>query len=265
MTTRFPVRLVAALATLTAAFPAQAGQCAAASTTRTAALVELYTSEGCSSCPPADRWLSSLLRRGDRAPQDVVPIALHVDYWDYIGWKDPYAKREFSARQRRLAALQRTTFVYTPQVMLQGRDFRGWGSAAFDQAVTKINAQPAKAAITLTLERLRDDALEVDAAARVLVDPGRRDTVDLYLAAYESRLVSRVDAGENRGRTLTHDFVVRDWVGPLAFGANGRLRVLRSFPLASGAKVGTSGVVAFVQDRNSAAVLQALMLRACPG
>src|SRR5262245_46497383 len=80
-----------------------AGECKATSGRNTTALVELYTSEGCDSCPPADRWLSSLAQ----APQKVVPIALHVDYWDYIGWKDPYAQQRFSARQRKLSQLTR--------------------------------------------------------------------------------------------------------------------------------------------------------------
>src|SRR6476659_11420511 len=106
---------------------AQAQKCTARSGDKTAVLVELYTSEGCNSCPPADRWLSGVART---YPRDrVVPLALHVDYWDYIGWKDPYARREFSQRQRRLSQLQRASFVYTPQVLVQGRDFPGWGSA----------------------------------------------------------------------------------------------------------------------------------------
>ena len=112
-------------------------QCVSESGPSTAALVELYTSEGCSSCPPAERWLGGL----PALPRHrVVPLALHVDYWDYIGWKDPYAKREFSLRQRKLSQLQRMALVYTPQVMLQGRDFRGWGTKAFDEAVERINS-----------------------------------------------------------------------------------------------------------------------------
>jgi hypothetical protein len=109
-----------------------AASCNARSGPKTVALVELYTSEGCNSCPPADRWLSGLGAQG-YGPDRVVPLALHVDYWDYIGWKDPYAKREFSQRQRKLTLLQRQALVYTPQVMLQGKDFRGWGARAFDQ------------------------------------------------------------------------------------------------------------------------------------
>src|SRR5438477_4979909 len=100
-------------------FAARAAEpaCSATSGPRTAALVELYTSEGCDSCPPADRWLSSLGDKG-YAPGRVVPLSLNVDYWDYIGWKDPYAQQRFSGRQRKLTQLQRLAFVYTPQVML---------------------------------------------------------------------------------------------------------------------------------------------------
>ena len=226
-------------------------------------MIELYTSEGCSSCPPADRWLSTL-RHAGQARDDIVPLALHVDYWDYIGWKDPYARPQFGTRQRRIAALQHTGFVYTPQVVLQGRDFRDWGSGAFERAVAKINAQPAKAAISLSLERLRNGLLRVEAAARVL-ESRRRDSAALYLAAYQSRLVSRVGAGENRGRTLEHDFVVRDWVGPIDFGPDGQLRQARGLSLPREAVVGNSGVAAFVQDRRTAEVLQALLLPVCPG
>src|SRR5471032_2832661 len=107
-------------ATLLVATQAHAVQCTAKSPEKTIALVELYTSEGCDSCPPADRWLSSLGPRGF-APDKVVPIALHVDYWDYIGWKDPYARQLHSARQRRMAQLARAAMVYTPQVLLQGQ------------------------------------------------------------------------------------------------------------------------------------------------
>jgi len=253
----------AALAALAATVPAQAARCSAKSSPRTAALVELYTSEGCSSCPPADRWLSTLRHRA-RARGDIVPLALHVGYWDYIGWKDPYAKPEFAARQTRIAALQHESFVYTPQVILQGRDFRGWGSGAFERSVTKINAQPAKAAISLSIEQLRQGVLKVEASARLL-GRGPRDAVGLYLAAYQSRLVSRVDAGENQGRTLEHDFVVRNWVGPLEFGPEGQLREARRLSLPPGATAGNSGVAAFVQDRATAEVLQALLLPACPG
>src|SRR3989338_9674550 len=130
MNSRVFALCIFAVASMTALAPAAFAACDARSGARTAALVELYTSEGCSSCPPADRWLSGLASKG-YAPDRVVPLSLHVDYWDYIGWKDPYAKREFSLRQRKLSQLQRMALVYTPQVLLQGRDFRDWGGKAF--------------------------------------------------------------------------------------------------------------------------------------
>jgi hypothetical protein len=242
---------------------AGAAECKAASGPGTAALVELYTSEGCSSCPPADRWLSSLAG-GSQVPGRVVPLALHVDYWDYIGWKDPYAKREFSLRQRKLSQLQKMALVYTPQVLLQGRDFRGWGTPAFDAAVAKITALPARASISLAVRHASGRGLEVEAAAE-LSDASQKADAALYLAAYENRLSSRVTAGENRGRTLAHDYVVLEWQGPFAFGPEARILERRELALLPRAAPGSSGVVGFVQDRRTAEVLQALMLPACPG
>ncbi|MGH8736494.1 MAG: DUF1223 domain-containing protein [Burkholderiales bacterium] len=263
MTIHPALRFVAALAALGTALSAPAAPCTARSTSHTAALVELYTSEGCSSCPPADRWLSSLESAG-RGVGDVVPLALHVDYWDYIGWQDPYAKPAFTARQRRIAALQHAPFVYTPQVLLQGRDFQGWGSTAFELAVGRINAQPARADLSLAIERQTESVLQIEVSARV-PDPKRRATAALYLAVYQNKLSSHVAAGENTGRTLTHDFVVRGWLGPIDFAPDGRVRDRRGLTLPSGAAASDAGVVAFVQDRATAEVLQALKLPACPG
>ena len=243
-------------------FAADAAQCTARSGERAAALVELYTSEGCSSCPPADRWLSGLGAQGG-VPGRIVPLSLHVDYWDYIGWKDPYAKREFSLRQRKLTQLQRLALVYTPQVMLQGRDFRGWGTPAFDTAVARINAQPAKAHIELAIHAAKAGGLRVEAQAELL-ERSQQEHAALYLASYHNRLLSRVDAGENRGRILEHDYVVLEWQGPFRFGSDGRLAEHRELPLLPKASVADSGAVAFVQNRRSGEVLQALMLPACP-
>ena len=245
-----------------AALPLDAAECKARSGGHTTALVELYTSEGCDSCPPADRWLSSLASRGYGADR-VVPIALHVDYWDYIGWKDPYAKALFSSRQRKLAQVMRGKVVYTPQVLLQGEDFRRWHAPAFDAAVVRINARPSRARIELFLEGAGGGHFPVEVRAEVL-EPAQRPDAGLYFAAYENKLVSAVAAGENRGKTLMHDYVAFEWVGPLGFGPDGRLSARRSLPLLPKAVAANSGVIAFVQNRSNAEVLQALMLPACP-
>jgi hypothetical protein len=259
--TRTLLRAALAMA-IVPAVPSHAAECRARSGAHTTALVELYTSEGCDSCPPADRWLSSLASRGHR-PDRLVPIALHVDYWDYIGWKDPYAKALFSSRQRRLAQVMRAKVVYTPQVLLQGEDFRRWHAPAFDEAVAKINARPSRARIELSLESAAGGHFPVEVRAEVL-EPTQRTDAGLYLAAYENKLVSAVGAGENRGKTLIHDYVAFEWVGPLGFGPDGRLSAHRSLPLLPKAVAANSGVIAFVQNRSNAQVLQALMLAACP-
>jgi hypothetical protein len=245
------------LAVFAALFVAQAyaEKCTARSGERTAALVELYTSEGCSSCPPADRWHSTLGRT--YRSEQVVPLALHVDYWDYIGWKDPYAKREFSQRQRRLSQQQRLALVYTPQVLLQGTDFRSWGSAEFGRAVARINSQPARARLELEVLATLPEALQLRVQATI-PEPAQRTEAALYVAAYENRLESRVSAGENRGRVLSHDHVALEWQGPYELGE----RQLK-LSLLPKAKTADSGVVAFVQNRRTAEVLQALMLAAC--
>ncbi|HZQ73793.1 MAG TPA: DUF1223 domain-containing protein [Burkholderiales bacterium] len=252
------MRTLSTLLCLTLASPALAAPCASSSGPATAALVELYTSEGCSSCPPADRWLSTL---GSHAGL-VVPLSLHVDYWDYIGWKDRFAKGEFSSRQRKLTTLQRRALVYTPQVLLQGREFRRWGSAEFDAAVAAINAQPARASLHLEIEALRPERMDV-ALRAALADPAEADAV-LYVAAYENKLSSEVAAGENRGRKLAHDYVALEWQGPFAVGAGG-FAERRALPLLPRAVPANSGAAAFVQNRRTGEVLQALMRPACRG
>jgi hypothetical protein len=255
------MRLALAVVIAAAMSPLHAQECKARSGPRTTALVELYTSEGCNSCPPADRWLQSLGAQG-YAPERVVPLSLHVNYWDYIGWKDPYAQQRFSDRQRKLAQVWGAHLVYTPQVVLQGHDFRGWGGGEFAERVGRINARPAQASIALQIRAGRPDTLETTVEAALADPAGQADAV-LYVASYENKLVSRVLAGENEGRTLQHDYVVLEWVGPLPF-AGGRLAERRSLPLLPRAVRAHSGVAAFVQNRRTAEVLQALMLPACP-
>jgi hypothetical protein len=249
-------RLAASLAAVLAASVVHAapGECTARSGTATAALVELYTSEGCDSCPPADRWLSGLAAAGFGTGR-VVPLALHVDYWDYIGWKDPFAQPLFAARQREIAAVGRTRVVYTPQVVLAGKDYRGWPARSrFAEAVAAINATPARAGIELAI-----GAGEIRAQANVPRPEDRADAA-LFVAAYENGLSNRVTAGENRGATLQHDYVARQWWGPLALDATGTASIARPV---SGQRIASGGVAAFVQSRRTGEVLQALALPAC--
>jgi hypothetical protein len=254
-------RLAAAIAAVlcSSLVNATPGTCAAKSGATTVALVELYTSEGCDSCPPADRWLSALPQAGF-GPERVVPLSLHVDYWDYIGWKDPFAKPLFSARQREIAAVNRSRIVYTPQVVLAGRDYRGWpGRARFAEAVAAVNAAPPRAELGLELRDAAAGAMALRATASV---PRREDREDaaLFVAMYENGLANRVSSGENRGATLAHDYVVRDWSGPLELDGAGTASLSRTVGVQL---VANGGVAAFVQRRRTGEVLQALALPGC--
>jgi hypothetical protein len=233
-------------AALTAATP-----CVATSPAHTVALVELYTSQGCSSCPPADRWLSAL---PGRVPADrAIPIALHVGYWDYIGWKDPFARREFNDRQRRLADLNRNRTVYTPGVFIDGREAPDWRDPrAVDAAVAAANARPAAARIELAVAAAESSGLAVRTSA-ALAPSTTAESPQLYVALLQDGLRTDVKAGENRGERLANDRVTRDWRGPLALDAH---TVTLAMPAASASGL---TVVAFVQDK-AGKILQAVQL-----
>src|SRR5581483_111637 len=216
----------------------------------TAALVELYTSEGCSSCPPADRWLSESLPRAG-----VVPLALHVDYWDSIGWPDAFAQPRFGERQSRAAARAHAS-VYTPALVIAGRVVPERSDAP--DAIRRARQAPPRAAITVEAEaRASGVALRAQAVVPAAAD---RAHAALYVALYQSGVEVDVRAGENRGRRLRHDFVVREWLGPFPVDAAGLAAFERALDLPRGADPASLGVAAFVEDRATGDVLQALSL-----
>jgi hypothetical protein len=186
----------AAMAALGASSLATAAStCSAQSGAQVPAVIELYTSEGCNSCPPADRWLSGL-----EAHDGVVALAFHVDYWDSLGWKDRFAQPQFTQRQN---ATQRTSgarFAYTPQVIVDGRDAPDWSSlpAAALQARSS-------AVVALTLEH---DANGL--ALNVAPGAGAPAKLSGYVAVVDDGMRTHVRAGENRGATLSQDGVVRE-------------------------------------------------------
>lgn len=223
---------------------AHAATCTATSGPSRNSLLELYTSEGCSSCPPADRWLSQLPPNGN-----VVPLAFHVDYWDKLGWRDAFAQATFSQRQR--ARNSGLGWVYTPQVMLDGEDYRNWHRSRTPEVIAVPSEVNLKLSLTQSPERI-DAEVESRFAA-----PADSRNAQLFLALYENRLSTQVAAGENARRTLHHDYVVRELVGPIA------PRARHSFKLQSGWKAANLGVAAFVLDARGK-TLQALAQPGCP-
>ena len=228
---------------------ADAAACSARSAPNVTPLVELYTSEGCSSCPPADRWLSRLVP--EAAAGRVVPVAFHVNYWDHIGWKDPFASTAGTQRQRDVQAVAGARYVYTPQVVLGGRDFRGWGSSAFEAAAADIRRERAAASIDLSVTAEGAKGVEVASTTRAIGAVSGEMIV--LVALTQNGLSSRVTAGENNGERLAHDFVVRDFVVHRGLGT-----ASSKFKPAPGWNLTHMGVAAFVQDRRTGRVLQSV-------
>ena len=236
--------------------PAIAAECRAKSGTATVPLLELYTSEGCSSCPPADKWLSDL--KPDT--KKIIPLAFHVDYWDYIGWKDKFSKAEYSDRQRKTAAFAGAGFVYTPQFLLNGRDFKGADTSRLNQAVSASQKLASRANLSLNSITQTNGEITIKATAQA-VNPIDINNADIFIAIYENKLVSQVNAGENNGRELKHDYVVRDFYG--AYQLSNKNEFTKSFTLKPEWKGRQAGAVIFVQDSKNGEILQSLQLPFC--
>jgi hypothetical protein len=171
--------------------------------TQQIAVVELYTSEGCSSCPPADRWLSQLVET-PKPELDVLALSFHVDYWDYLGWKDRFSSADYTARQRQLGAnnLQRT--IYTPEFFVNGMETRGSGNIL--DKIQQTNRQKAALKLKLTVSREQTGLLlELDAPE----DRNSIGPLQHRFLVYENNLSTEVKRGENSGKRLKHQQVVR--------------------------------------------------------
>ena len=164
-------------------------------------LIELYTSEGCSSCPPAERWLSSLTDHNDLWSR-FVPVAFHVDYWDYIGWKDPYASKEYSQRQRRYAHEYKERTVYTPGMRKAGEEWRSWRFLGKPETTDKGDV--GKISITVN----EDGSFRAKFVEKKTEAESKLSALQLNVAVLGVDLISEVTSGENHGKTLKHDFVV---------------------------------------------------------
>jgi hypothetical protein len=239
-----------------AMLPALAGaaECSVRSGPHLNAVIELYTSEGCSSCPPADRWLSGLGQAA--ASGRVVPLGFHVNYWDYIGWKDAFASDRATERQRAMATVAGARFVYTPQVVVSGRDLPEWRSSA-QATIDAIQRKPAKAMIELALNVDAGRGIEV-ASTTSPAHGVKAEGLVVVVAATQSGLGSRVTAGENSGERLAHDFVVRDFAVLQGVG-----HARTTFRPAPGWDLARMSVAAFVQDRRTGEILQAVSTAAC--
>jgi hypothetical protein len=196
-----PFGTLAMLAPVLFAMAAVAGdQPVPASVSDQPVVVELFTSQGCNSCPPAEALLGELAKR-----HDVLPLAFHVDYWDYIGWKDPFGSPDATDRQQRYSRALGLNMVYTPQMVIDGtHDAVGSDQAAVNAAIAASAAEP-----KLKLVVLRDDQgkYKVDIPAG---DPGK-EAATVWIALFDHAHKTEVQRGENAGQTLVEYNIVREW------------------------------------------------------
>ena len=234
---------------------ALAGSCALQSPAHRVSVLELYTSEGCNSCPPADRWFSALAQQGISS-QNAVLLAFHVDYWNQLGWPDRFSQSRYGQRQREVASRASKGVVYTPQILLDGHDLRlNYSVGQLRSTLDAINQEPGQARIDAQVSGA-PDALRI--TAEVAVTPAARGPgIRSWLAAYENGLQTQVKAGENAGKLLQHDYVVRELAGPFPVGADGHAHLVYVIKLRSDWDVRNLGIAVFVERTDSGEILEA--------
>jgi hypothetical protein len=205
---------------------------------RVPVLVELFTSEGCSSCPPADKLLAELANTQPVQNADVVVLSEHVDYWNTLGWKDPFSSKAFSERQEFYARIMGTSDIYTPQAVIDGR-YSAVGSNR-PNVLKALQSSAANPKEELALSVKHD-------GNGVLVDLAHAAKGDVWVAVTQDRAVSHVAAGENGGRTLAHVGVVRSMIR--VNGSQTHVPLDKNWQ-------GDLKVVAFVQDAQSGRIVQ---------
>jgi hypothetical protein len=247
--------LVAALLVVTA------GACLQGSTenngARVPVLLELFTSEGCSSCPPADRLLETLDRTQPVGGAEVIVLSEHVDYWDSLGWKDPFSSPQYSARQYGYASKFHLSSVYTPQLVVDGRvQFVGSDG---HEAVSAIEKERREQKIPIGISHAVRNGNQVTVQIELPAPQAQINTrtAVLYVALADNMTESHVAHGENAGRALAHVGVVRTLtqVGTVRFESP----LTKEVTLPARAGVGSNGLrlVAFLQDPDSGHILGA--------
>lgn len=218
-------------------------------------LVELFTSEGCSSCPPADVLLQTLTNNQPVAGAEVVALGLHVDYWDHQGWKDRFASPTMTSRQQRYSESFRLDSIYTPQMIVDGRaELVGSDAGGARRAIEKASRQP-HGRIWIGLEPFAGNVLRATFAVRDLPPRRRGEHADILAAITEDGLQSDVKRGENTGRKLAHAAVVRQLIIGGEAAPSGESSVHLQIALAPDWQHEHLKLIAFVQERESHHVL----------
>lgn len=234
----------------------------AAGLNATPVVVELFTSEGCSSCPPADEVLARLDKTQPVQGVEVIALGEHVDYWNRLGWTDPYSSADFSSRQSSYADAFGHDGVYTPQMIVDGRDeFAGGnGNRARDAIMKAARSPKAKVEVLAAPSADRTDENNLKLSVRISDIPQvtAGDTADVLMAITENNLRSEVSRGENAGRNLRHSAVVRSLSVLGNIGASQQsFEAQPTVNLAGGWRLDNLRAVVFVQERGTRRVLGA--------
>lgn len=231
--------------------------CEAASGSAFIPLVELYTAEGCNECPPADRWMERWKGR-----TDATALAFHVDYWNDLGWPDRFSSVANTARQQTRVSSAGKRVVYTPQVMVGAKTMLDWRkSSSVDALVERLGQGAASVSLKLAASRT-GKGVDVGVQAAPVQADAKAGTVDgrLWLALYQDGLVTdRVGAGENKGKRLRHERVVRALYGPWRLGENG-ISGHAAVELPTDAVIADMGLVLFAETADLGKGLQSLQL-----
>ncbi len=248
-----PIKLIAAAAALAACVsfaPVQAAQPTPSQTTPV--VVELFTSEGCSSCPPADTLLSQYVKNTPVPGVEIIALGEHVDYWNHGGWADPFSSMQFSQRQSDYSNAFRLDSVYTPQIIVDGKaQLVGSDGEAAQLAIRRAARLP-KAQVSVAQAgggRLAVHVGHLPASAQ-------NDPAEVYLAITEDSLHSSVGGGENAGRHLSHSAVVRELI-PIGVVTGGAFDASPIVTLKSGWRRGHLHVVVFAQEQASRRIVGA--------
>jgi hypothetical protein len=218
---------------------AVAGAVGAQSTSQSAVVVELFTSQGCASCPPADDFFADLVN-----DPNVIPLALHVDYWDYIGWPDKFADPQFTDRQKAYARMAGSRMIYTPQLIVGGLDQVEGNQPAVVEALIRRHLDTA-AVVTLTAARHGDKIVIRAVSERTLAKPVR-----VQLVRFRPEETVMIERGENAGRTVTYRNIVTSWQGLGDWTGETPLDLQAQAP-------GTDPAVVILQETGPSAILAA--------
>ena len=223
---------------------------------RVPVLLELFTSEGCSSCPPADRLLEILDQKQPVAGANLIVLSEHVDYWDRLGWKDPFSSPQYTARQQDYTNRYHFDGVYTPQLVVDGRyGFVGSDGREASAAIEKVIREPK---VPMTISNVARNGNEVTARIELPADQNFRGArAMLYVALADNKQESHVERGENGGHTLVHVAVVRilRQVGMIDLDAASAKEI--ALPVQGGSGSGLR-LVAFIQDAKTGHVVAAV-------